>query len=216
MGKRERRPRRQFSAEFKTEAVELWQSSGKSVGEVAKDLDLTETALRDWVKRAEGQEPRRAVREEDEHSELLRLRKENQVLQMERDFPKKAATFFARESKMQFACIRAEEATYPVAVMCRLLNVSRSGYYAWKAQEPSKRAKQDEVLVEHAREAHRVGRRCYGSPRIHRELRARGIRTSKKRVARLMCREALVGRRPRSFRRTTDSKHTDPIAPNLL
>lgn len=117
---------------------------------------------------------------------------------------------------MKFACIHAEEARYAVSVMCRLLEVSRSGYYAWRGREPSKRALEDEVLVEHVRKAHKAGRGYYGSPRIHRELRGRGIRMSRKRVARLMRLKGIVGRRRRSFRKTTDSKHTDPISPNLL
>jgi transposase len=88
-----RRARRSFTAEFKAEAVALVKQSGKSIGQVARDLDLTETALREWVKKADGERVVRAKTEltEDEHQELLRLRKENQRLQMERDFLKKAA-----------------------------------------------------------------------------------------------------------------------------
>jgi transposase-like protein len=95
-----RRARRSFTAEFKAEAVALAKQSGKSIGQVARDLDLTETALREWVKKADGERVRAKTElTEDEHQELLRLRKENQRLQMERDFLKKAAAFFAKESK---------------------------------------------------------------------------------------------------------------------
>ena len=95
-----RRTRRSFTAEFKAEAVALARSGGKSVGQVARDLDLTETALREWVRKADGERVRaKSELPEDERQELLRLRKENQRLQMERDFLKKAAAFFAKESK---------------------------------------------------------------------------------------------------------------------
>jgi transposase len=99
MSKRSRRARREFSDEYKAEAVALIESSGKSVGQVAKDLDLTETALRRWYDRAQARPADRMVGAESEQTELRRLREENRVLRMERDFLKKAAAFFAKESK---------------------------------------------------------------------------------------------------------------------
>jgi len=95
----ERRKRRQFTEEFKAEAVKLARESGKSLPQVAKDLDLTESALRQWVQQAErseapsGPEPL----SQSEREELLQLRRENRQLLMERDFLKKAAAFFAKE-----------------------------------------------------------------------------------------------------------------------
>lgn len=94
------RKRRSFTAEQKREAVRLVQTSGKSIGQVARDLDLTETALRRWVQQAEvdaGRGPEGALTSE-ERAELQQLRRENTRLRQERDFLKKAASFFARES----------------------------------------------------------------------------------------------------------------------
>ena len=93
-----KRARRSFTAEFKAEAVELVRASGKRIGEIARDLDLTETVLRDWVKRAQ-EVPNGQLADIDERAELKRLREEVRVLRMERDFAKKAAVFFAKESK---------------------------------------------------------------------------------------------------------------------
>lgn len=88
-----RRPRRQFTDEYKAEVVELVRTSGKSPGQIAKDLDLTETAVREWVAKAKGEAPRKeGPVGEDERAELNRLREENRVLKMERDFLRKAAT----------------------------------------------------------------------------------------------------------------------------
>ena len=95
----ERRKRRSFNAEFKAEAVRLVREGGKSVPQVAKDLELTDSALRNWVKQAEvdeGKGPTGALTSA-EREELTRLRKENRQLMMERDFLKKAAAFFAKE-----------------------------------------------------------------------------------------------------------------------
>ena len=96
---RERRPRRSFSKEFKRDAVALVRSSGKSIPEVARDLDLTESALREWVRQADVDDGRRDGLTTTEREELARLRKENRVLREERDILKRAAAFFARETR---------------------------------------------------------------------------------------------------------------------
>ena len=115
-----------------------------------------------------------------------------------------------------FELIHAERESFPVASSCRILGVSRSGYYKWrKAQRPA-RKKADARLAEEVTAIHREHKGRYGSPRIHRELRARGIRVARKRVARLMREHGIRGWVKRRFKRTTDSRHTYRIAPNLL
>ena len=94
------RKRRSFNAQFKAEAVRLCRVGDRSIKQVAKDLDLTETALREWVKRADvdvGKGPPGALTTA-EREELTRLRRENKRLQMEREILKKAAAFFAKEN----------------------------------------------------------------------------------------------------------------------
>jgi transposase len=93
-----RRARRAFTPEFKADAVRLVKS-GKTVGQVAHELDLTETALREWVRRAEADSgERQDVLTTEERQELARLRRENKQLRQEREILKAAATFFAKES----------------------------------------------------------------------------------------------------------------------
>ena len=95
-----RRPRRQFDDDFKAQAVRLVLDEGKTVGAVARDLDLTETALRDWVKRARADRTNgRTGLTTVEREELARLRKENRILREEREILKKAAAFFANERR---------------------------------------------------------------------------------------------------------------------
>jgi len=92
------RLRRSFTPEFKAQTVELVRTSGKSVGEVCRDLDLTETAVRRWVAQADIDAGRRDGLTTVERDELSRLRRENRVLREERDILKKAAAFFAKET----------------------------------------------------------------------------------------------------------------------
>jgi putative transposase len=117
---------------------------------------------------------------------------------------------------VKFAFIDVEKARWPIGVQCDVLGVSRSGYYAWKGRPEAERATEDAALVVEIKAAHKTGRGAYGSPRVHRELRAKGRRVGRKRVERLMRREGIAGRKKRRFRKTTDSNHPDPIAPNVL
>jgi putative transposase len=121
---------------------------------------------------------------------------------------------------MKYAFIAGDVATFAVAVMCRALEVSVSGYYAWRTRPtagPSAHEQADTTLSARLRTAFVAGRGVYGSPRIHATLRAQGIRCARKRVARLMRAHGLQAGRPRQRKpRTTDSQHTQPVAPNLL
>ena len=98
MEQRERRARREFCEEFKARTVELILSSGKSIGEVCRELDLSETAVRRWVKQARIDAGEAPGLTSDERAELARLRRENKVLREEREILKKAAAFFATET----------------------------------------------------------------------------------------------------------------------
>jgi len=110
----------------------------------------------------------------------------------------------------------AEKANYPIALMCRVLGVSRSGLYAWLRRGRSARDKADDDLSAQIHAVHEASRSTYGSPRVHRRLQREGVEVGRNRVARLMRRDGLRGRIRRRFRRTTDSNHGLPIAPNVL
>jgi putative transposase len=117
---------------------------------------------------------------------------------------------------VKFAFISEEKVAFPIAVLCRLLDVSPSGFYATQGRPKSPHALRDEALSERVAAAHVASNRRYGSPRVHAELKAAGQCVGRKRVARLMREKALVARKRRRFRTTTDSKHGFPIAPNVL
>jgi putative transposase len=115
-----------------------------------------------------------------------------------------------------FRLIEAERANYPVAVLCRMLEVSKSGYYAWRSRAPSKRSREDYALTQKIREVHRRSGETYGSPRVHAELRALGVRCGRHRVARLMRVAGLRGCMRSKKRKTTRSDPRTAPAPDLL
>jgi transposase InsO family protein len=116
--------------------------------------------------------------------------------------------------KYQFIATHASE--YPVTLLCRVLGLARSGYYIWRQGSLSARQQRDQQLTGQIQTIFSDSRRTYGSPRVHAELKAQGVRTARKRVARLMRQAQLCARARRRSVRTTDSRHTEPIAPNLL
>ncbi len=117
---------------------------------------------------------------------------------------------------MKFHFIQAHSGEYPIALMCRALEVSESGYHAWSKREVSKRAQEDQELAEQIEHIFQANRGVYGSPRIHAELQEQGKRYGRKRIARLMQERGISAQRKRRRVRTTDSHHSNPVAPNLL
>ncbi len=118
---------------------------------------------------------------------------------------------------MKYGFISAEKANFPVSALCRVLGVTRSGYYAWRARPISPRAKANAELAETIGKVHGASRGTYGSPRVHAELKDQGLRVGKKRVARLMRDRGIAARKRRRFQpKTTDSSHGHPIAKNEL
>jgi transposase InsO family protein len=117
---------------------------------------------------------------------------------------------------MRYRFVAAERASYPVRLLCRVVSVAASGFYAWLQRGPSQRERQDRSLAARIAAVFATSRGTYGSPRVHAELRAEGIWVSRKRVARLMRESGRAAAIRRRFPRATDSDHGRPVAPNLL
>lgn len=118
---------------------------------------------------------------------------------------------------MRFAFIAKHAEEFPVDVMCQVLQVSRSGYYAWRRRPASAQQQRREALVDQIEQAFAESRQRYGSPRVHAELRARGVACSENTVAKLMRQRGIRSKMRRRFVvRTTDSRHPHPIAANRL
>jgi transposase InsO family protein len=118
---------------------------------------------------------------------------------------------------MRYRFVAAERASFPVRVLCRIVGVAVSGFYAWLRRGPGRRREDDRRLGARIAAIVAASRRTYGSPRAHTELQAEGLRVSRKRVERLMRAAGLaVPARRRRSPRTTDGRHDHPVAPNLL
>ena len=118
---------------------------------------------------------------------------------------------------MKYAFVDEHRASYPVGRLCRALEVTASGYYAWRRRPPSQRALANQALLVDIRASHARSRRTYGSPRVHADLVAQGQRCSRHRVARLMRQDRLQARPRRRFRpKTTQVDPRLPVAPNRL
>jgi putative transposase len=117
---------------------------------------------------------------------------------------------------VRYACIAQHRDSYPLTLMCRVLTVARSGFYAWCRRRPSARTQTDARLRVQIRAIHAASHRRYGRPRIHQELRAQGTWVSAKRVGRLLRAEGLRGKRARRYVVTTDSVAASGRLPNRL
>ena len=117
---------------------------------------------------------------------------------------------------MKFLFIQAHARIFHITTMCRVLEVSKAGYHAWRARPLCERVNEDRRLTERIREIQREVQGRYGSPRVRMELRALGFRCGKNRVARLMRRAGLQAKSARPFRTTTQSDHPHAVAPNVL
>jgi len=117
---------------------------------------------------------------------------------------------------MRYQFIAEHRHEYPITLMCQVLSVSVSGFYAWTKRLPSRRSREDAYLAEQVKTVFQANRGVYGSPRVHVELRDQGIACARKRVARLMREQELFAKRPRHRTITTKSEPDAQVAPNLL
>ena len=118
---------------------------------------------------------------------------------------------------MRYEFIAAQKANFPVLMLCKMLEVSRAGFYAWRARPESKRARDDRELGKTIAKIHTDSRGTYGSPRVYAELKDRDLAIGKKRVARIMRENGIKARRRRPFKpQTTDSNHAHPVPENVL
>ena len=131
-------------------------------------------------------------------------------------FPKKSSGVLREGRQVRFAALRTIASVLPLARRCALLEVSRSGYYAWCRRGESQRAVTNRVLVGAITQVHHTMDRTYGSPRMQQELVSLGFRCGRHRVARLMQAHGIRAKQARRFRMTTDSRHGFGIAPNRL
>src|SRR5260370_38668767 len=127
--------------------------------------------------------------------EIRRLKRELEMTRQERDILKKVVSIFSRESRCAYQFIEQYQQEFPVVVMCRVLGVSESGYYAWRKRPQSRHKQEDARLTTHIQDVFVSFRGVYGSPRIHAELRDQVGCSSRKRIARRMQENGMEARR---------------------
>lgn len=117
---------------------------------------------------------------------------------------------------MRFRFINQAKKQFPLSRLCHVMGVSQSGYFAWKDRPASRRQRDDLVILAHMHSAWSLSNETYGSPRMTRELQDQGFNVGRRRIARLMRENAMQARQKRRFRKTTDSHHAFPVAPNII
>ena len=212
-------PQRRFTQDFQDEAVRLGETGGRSRREIAQDLGIGLSSLRHWIDRR--RERRIEQPPQDRHEDVAA--EVEAAAAGERDpapgagHPKEGHGFFRQGGKsMRFRLIDVAKEAFPVQRLCTVLDVSPSGYVAWKGRPTSRRQREDLVLLAQIRSSFALSGSTYGTPRMSRELQDEGFHVGRRRTARLMRENGLNARPKRRFKRTTDSHHTFSIAPNPI
>ena len=211
-------PRQAYTIELKELAVKRLKNV-QSISMVYKELVLSDQTLRNWVRAsAEGRlggAGGRVVKPEE--MELSRLRTENLKLKREDEIAKNCDGVLGKGCAVKYAWIAGRVKVFSLVEMCDVLEVSMSGYRAWKrGGTPDRKRLTDCQMLALICSIHMEFKGDYGAPRVVRELRNRQFSASKERVERLMRENGIHARHKRRYKVTTDSKHTLPVADNLL
>lgn len=208
-----------FTKEFEAEAVRLAWTIGQTRRQTAQNLGIGLSTLTRWLSRSrdceiDNPDPPGSA---DMVTEVRRLRRGNEILPQERDIYEEGHSFFRQRGKpIRFALTDQAKSEFPVQRLCKVLGVSQSGHFAYRGLQGSKRQREDMVLLAHVRSAFAQSNGTYGSPRIARELLDNRFAAGRRRPARLTRDNDLRARQKRRFKRTTDSEHAWPIAPDVI
>ncbi|MET8192140.1 IS3 family transposase [Streptomyces sp. NPDC005078] len=218
-----------YSAEFRSDAIALWRASAgrRTFKDIAADLNVNPETLRTWVRDADGR-PASAGASQDTEAELARLRAENaRLAKAEKGMaagagdPASGSGVFRPGDEVKTAAwdfVSAHAEMFGIKRICRVLEISRPGYYRWIVGAEARAGRQaaEDVLVEELREIHAEHRGNYGALRVHAELRGFGHTVNRKRVARLMRKHHIVGRHLRKRKRTTIPDRLAPPVADLV
>ncbi|MCL7488872.1 MAG: IS3 family transposase [Desulfobulbaceae bacterium] len=213
-----KRKRKKYTQEFKEEAVKLITEQGYKITEAARNLGVDGNMLGRWKREIEGggDDVSGLQGGTAMQAELNRLRKENKRLKMEREILKKGSGLLRERNELKYQFVDAEKKSYPIALICAVIRISRSGYYAWRKRDKSLRQRENDRLIPIVKAAHKKSKETYGTRRIAEEIKAHGINCGRTRAGTLMKLADVVAKQKKKFKATTDSKHNLPVAPNLL
>ncbi|MCP3921647.1 MAG: IS3 family transposase [Desulfobacterales bacterium] len=211
-----KRKRKNYTDEFKEEAVKLVTEQGYTISKASKNLGIHESLLRRWKNEFEPNSGSQKSKMADIIEENKQLKKKNRQLELEREIFKKGGGLLCERAELRYQFIDTERKTYPLILLCKVMKVSRSGFYSWKSRGKSRRQKERERLIPKVKEIHRQTKGSYGARRIAEELESQGESCKRTKAATLMNLAGIEAKQKKKFKATTDSKHNLPIAPNLL
>ncbi|HAT1994240.1 TPA: IS3 family transposase [Legionella pneumophila] len=204
---------RKYSPQFKDQAVEHAEKDG--VRQVAQDLGIPETMLYGWrTKKRQGGDT--LENQKLQQAEMSRLRRECARLAEEKCISKKGGCVLRQGVKVRYAMIKEASNRFNIQLMCRLLCVSASGYYAWLNRKPPKRAERNSELTRKIKVLFDEEKSRAGAPRITKRLNQQGENVGKQRVTKIMREHGWRAKASKKFKATTNSNHQLPVAPNLL
>ncbi|MDN3414554.1 IS3 family transposase [Pseudoalteromonas sp. APC 3250] len=210
-----KRTNRSYTAEFKQEAVALVTEQGYSVPKAAASLGITDKLLYNWKAKVEAEQSGASLNA-DERAELLRLRKENKELRMEKEILKKASALLPKRNQVTFKTIKQLSSVFPVVKLCKVMKVSRSAYYAW-LKRPAKVITVEQLnLYRKAKYFFKKSRNSLGYRELRKKLRSEGFSVSDYGVQKLMATLGLVVTQRVAYKVTTKRKYSDAVADNLL
>ncbi|MCF6194022.1 MAG: IS3 family transposase [Kangiellaceae bacterium] len=211
----QKRTYKKYSKEFKEEAVALVREQGYSVPEAARSLGIASNMLYRWKERFEAQLEGKVL-SEDERDELTQLRKEVKTLRMEKEIFKKGECLLRERNEVKFDFIRDESSHFPVTVLCRVMRVGTSAYYAWK-KRPAKLISATTLhLYRRMKALFKQSRDSLGSREMKKRLREEGFTIGRYKVRKLMKKLKLKVKQRIAYKVTTKRNERDEVADNLL
>ncbi|MFC1956650.1 IS3 family transposase, partial [Chloroflexota bacterium] len=213
-------PQGRYTREFREEAVKLVTEEQMSLPEAARRLSLPPSTITNWVKASKAgklEDIGKSYRPLTEiEMELVWTKKELVEVKMERDILKKAAAYFGEGVAARYASMKELRLHYPLSLVRRVLSVSASGYYDWKNRPLSRWGREETRLEVEIRAAHRRTRRVYGAEKLQHDLAEHGVRVGICRIKRIRRKLGILCKQKRKFKATTNSRHTLPVAKNIL
>ncbi|MBZ5877853.1 IS3 family transposase [Chromohalobacter israelensis] len=210
-----KKTRTRYSHDYKAEALALADRVGISAA--ARELGLQPSQLYQWRAKAQQQQSA-SEREQALADENARLKRQLAEKSEELEIGKKSRGVLCQEPEVKYAFIHQHRQAFSIQRMCRVLGVARSGYYAWRQRggEPSPRRLQQAVLDQRVAQAYQRRKGRSGAPRLALDLVDNGQAVNRKTVAASLRRQGLRAKAARKFKATTNSRHSLPVAPNLL
>ncbi|MGI6684442.1 MAG: IS3 family transposase [Bacillota bacterium] len=207
----------QFDEAFKIETVKYISENNKSVAQVAREVGVNVNTLHGWVKKY-GQQPEiKAVQSfSSESAELRALQKEIRDLKEENEILKKGDALLREKPSVKYEFIHEHRSQFRVEKMCKVLGVSKSGYFKWLNRPKSDRQKQHEELSQKILQTHLEFKQRYGSVKITKTLNKQGVKVSGRTVSRIMTKNQWKSCTVKKYKATTNSKHQHPVSENVL